>query len=590
MTPPPVAGRPVSYVDATLRDLAPLPWGAAVGTDEIAAAAAALAGAGASVLEVLDPRCARGAIVSRAESPWDRLRAIVREVGGTPVGVVVGGRNLWSRDPVAPDVVRQFVLCAVESGASRIRAVDPLNDPDALLTGAEAAREAGADFVPSLIVGPAPRFDDPRWAAEAQALAELPGAVAICVSDGAGHLPPAALAALLRAVAGVCDLPVEVQVQAPGGMAPMLATAAVEAGAEAVQASAGAVALVSSRPSAETLRAALTGGARVFECDRRGLDRAARIVGPMLPADRLRQAAGTLFGPAVTIPPSLEVGLVARLGRLGLSRNLSAVADEAARVVTELGAITFAYPLGSSALAQAARHVIEGCRYDGIEEPLLQAALGRSGRLRGPVDPEAVAAAQAQDPGPPAPPPGLVDLARLAPSGASDEDLVLWALFGEEAERILARRGSFGAEADSGGDAPALVDRGLIEQLIEVVEGSSGAEVSVEVSGARVTVRRAEPAAAGTAPQAESDEADDSRALLRVESPMVGTFYGAPSPEAHPFVEEGTQVEVGQTLCLVEAMKLFNEITADRAGTIREICVENADSVEYGQLLFLIEP
>jgi oxaloacetate decarboxylase alpha subunit len=486
--------------------------------------------------------------------------------------------------------VRQFVLCATESGTSRIRAVDPLNDPEALLVGAEAAREAGAVFVPSLIVGPAPRFDDARWAREAQALAQLPGASAICVSDGAGHLPPAAVAGLLRAVQAVCDLPIEVQVQAPGGMAPLLATAAVEAGAAAVQASAGAVALVSSRPSAETMRAALTGGARAFECDRRGLERAARTVGPMLPADRLRQAAGTLFGPAVAIPPALEVGLVARLGRLGLTRNLGAVADEAARVVDELGAVTFAYPLGSSVLAQAARHVIEGRRYDGIEEPLVHAALGRSGRVRGPVDPGTRAIAEAHDPGPRAAPPELADLARLAPSGASDEDLVLWALFGEEAEPVLSRRASFGAETDRGGDAPALIDRALVEQLVEVVEGSSEAEVSLEVGGARVTVRRVEPAAAGAAPQAGGDDAEAAASLLRVESPMVGTFYRSSSPEADPFVEPGTEVEPGQTLCLLEAMKLFNEITADHAGIVKEICVENAESVEYGQLLFLIEP
>mgnify|MGYP001812221804 FL=1 len=71
---------------------------------------------------------------------------------------------------------------------------------------------------------------------------------------------------------------------------------------------------------------------------------------------------------------------------------------------------------------------------------------------------------------------------------------------------------------------------------------------------------------------------------------MVGTFYRASSPDADPFVEEGSVVEAGQTLCLVEAMKLFNEITAERPGRITQIAVENGEAVEYGQLLFLVEP
>ena len=77
---------------------------------------------------------------------------------------------------------------------------------------------------------------------------------------------------------------------------------------------------------------------------------------------------------------------------------------------------------------------------------------------------------------------------------------------------------------------------------------------------------------------------------IRVESPMVGTFYRAPSPGEPPFVEEGDAVVPGQTLCILEAMKLMNEVKADREALVRRICVENAEPVEYGQLLFELEP
>jgi acetyl-CoA carboxylase biotin carboxyl carrier protein len=81
----------------------------------------------------------------------------------------------------------------------------------------------------------------------------------------------------------------------------------------------------------------------------------------------------------------------------------------------------------------------------------------------------------------------------------------------------------------------------------------------------------------------------DDENLVRVVSPMVGTFYRAPAPDAPAFVEVGTQVQTGQTLCIIEAMKIMNEITSEVTGSVRKILVENAQPVEFGQVLFLIE-
>lgn len=587
MTPEPDT---VGYVDATLRDLAPFPWGTAVGADDLAAAASALGGAGAKVLEAIDARCAHVALDARSESPWDRLRAVLREAGSTPVGIVAGGRNLWGERPVGGDVVRRFVLCAHDSGVSRVRATDPLNDPEALAPLAQACAEAGLAFVPTLIVGPYPASVDTRWVEEARLLAALPGTTALCLSDGAGYISPAALGTLVREVGEATGLPIEVQVQAPGGLSPLAAMAAVAAGAASVQASAGSVALVSARPSAETLRAALLGGARHLGCDAASLDRAARVVGPMVPSDRLRQAAAAVFGPAVAVPPALEHGLISRLGRLGLSRSLVAVASESAAVARDVGGATLGYPLGSAILSQAARHVIEGRRWAGIEDDLVPVALGRAGRLRGPVADEVLEVARAADPGE-APVRDLAAVTAEAPTALSDEDLVLWAMFGEATEHLVARRRSLGAEA-ARRPAQSAIDRELLDSLVNAVEASDETEISVEVSGARVTVRRAAPVVpmqgAGTAEPGVPTEADDG--VKRIVSPMVGTFYRRPSPDDPPFVEEGQRVSPGDTLCLIEAMKLFNEIVADEAGIVRKVLLDDSAPAEFGQLLFLIEP
>jgi acetyl-CoA carboxylase biotin carboxyl carrier protein len=97
-------------------------------------------------------------------------------------------------------------------------------------------------------------------------------------------------------------------------------------------------------------------------------------------------------------------------------------------------------------------------------------------------------------------------------------------------------------------------------------------------------------AAAGAAGAAGAAAEPASSGLLEVKSPMVGTFYRAPAPEAPPYVEVGTRVTKGQTLCILEAMKLMNELESEFEGVVRQVLVENAEPVEYGQVLFRIDP
>jgi len=130
---------------------------------------------------------------------------------------------------------------------------------------------------------------------------------------------------------------------------------------------------------------------------------------------------------------------------------------------------------------------------------------------------------------------------------------------------------------------------------IEVRRGLFGAWSSVRVSkaghttnesGQHVVLAQAHaPAAAPGAPA----PAPPSH-LLEIKSPMVGTFYSAPEPGAEPYVKAGTRVATGQVVCIIEAMKIMNEIESEVAGVVREVLVENAQPVEFGQLLFRVDP
>lgn len=149
-----------------------------------------------------------------------------------------------------------------------------------------------------------------------------------------------------------------------------------------------------------------------------------------------------------------------------------------------------------------------------------------------------------------------------------------------------------------------------IQELIRVISASDVAEVEVEAEGYRVRIAKyrsdlpaavavdtqaSVPAAGVTeapavSPEAPAVDEEDETNLVTVVAPMVGTFYRAPSPNSAPYVSEGDVVEEGQTLCIIEAMKLMNEIDSELNGRIVSIMVDNGQPVEYGQPLFLVDP
>ena len=147
-----------------------------------------------------------------------------------------------------------------------------------------------------------------------------------------------------------------------------------------------------------------------------------------------------------------------------------------------------------------------------------------------------------------------------------------------------------------------------IKKLIELLEESGIAEIEIKEGEESVRISRQSLApvtayapslppaqmAAAPAPVASpvaAPAAEEAPAVTGhlVKSPMVGTFYSAASPTSEPFVSEGQQVGVGDTLCIIEAMKMMNQIEADKAGTVRSIMVDNGSPVEFDQVLFIIE-
>jgi oxaloacetate decarboxylase alpha subunit len=251
--------------------------------------------------------------------------------------------------------------------------------------------------------------------------------------------------------------------------------------------------------------------------------------------------------------------------------------------------------------SQALLNVLSASRYLTVVDELRALVSGRFGTPPGPIDP-AVARVVALTADPETEEdvaPGFSEVREQAEGiAASEEELLLLGLFGEDAERLLlAIRGrARGDENDLAAVDKQRADR--IREVVKIVQESGIGEITVEEEGLRVSVRsvsESSPAPATDAPLAlpEPSAAPSARSVngvVHIESPMVGTFYRAPEPGSPPFVEEGDVVAVGQTLCILEAMKLMNEVKAEFEAVVRRIHVENAESVEFGQPLFDLEP
>ena len=588
-------------VDTTIRLLGQEPLAGRIPTADVLRLAHILDGAGFAYLEVSGGGVFDSAVRRGIESPWERIRALKARTT-TPLGLALRGRFLVGSHPVDADFARRFIASAAANGIDVFRLNDPLNDVSNLREPAEAIAAAEREFEAGLVYSPGPTGETDALVEQARKLPEL-GAARILLHDPTGALQPHRAHELIARLREACPgLPVGIYSQGAGGNALAAALEAARAGADLIACAVYPIALTLHRVSGEALADALAGLGLDPRVDVQALWRASDLldehigdepVTPLAPRVAVRAAQHDL-------PAGLVAALDAHLRAHAAGDRIDDVIDELERIRAEVGSPPLAAPIGQILASQALLHVLSASRYQTIVDELRALVEGSFGTPPGQIDPTVARAVAlvAGDGSAAAVVPTVHELRAQAEGlAASEEELLLLGLFGEEAEPLLrAIRGRVEGETlEARGLEQARADR--IREIVRIVQESGVGEVTIEDDDLRVTVRRSD-ATAAVAPAAplavdEPGEAPvslPSDGLARVESPMVGTFYRAPEPGAPPFVEEGDTVAAGQTLCILEAMKLMNEVKADVDGIVRAIHVENAAPVEYGQLLFELEP
>src|SRR6478672_2379597 len=596
-----------ALVDTTIRLLGQEPLAGVMPTAEQLRLAEILDSAGFAYLEVSGGGCFDSAVKRGVESPWERIRAL-RARTKTPLALALRGRFLVGSRPVGPDFVRRFVSSAAESGIDVFRLHDPLNDVSNLREASEAITAAEREFDAGLVYSPGPSGETDALVAQAKRLPEL-GAARVLIHDPSGSLDPHRVRELVEAVREASGLPVGLYAQGAGGSALSAGIEAARAGADLIAAAVYPVALVLHRASGESLADALDGLGLST-----GVDVAALWRGSDLVDEHISDQPVTPLAPRIatrgaehSLPASLIAALDLHLRAHSAGGRLDEVIEELTRIREEAGWPPLAAPIGQVLASQALLHVLSAERYQTVVDELRDLLAGRYGEPPGEISPQVRRAVELTSDGQP-PTPEIPDLAQLREQyggiAASEEELLLLALFGDDAKLLLETiRGRGRSDSLEGGGVDASrAER--IREIVRIVQDSGVGEVTIEDAGLRVTVRRTPEAEEGVvaspAPSAPAPEEETTAAappappfdpgVIRVEAPMVGTFYRASAPGDPPFVEEGDAVGAGQTLCILEAMKLMNEVKAEQEGVVTRIHPENGQPVEYGQLLFELEP
>jgi oxaloacetate decarboxylase (Na+ extruding) subunit alpha len=591
-----------SLADTTIRLLGQEPLAGRVPVAEQLRLAEILDRAGFAYLEVSGGGCFDSAVKRGVESPWERIRAFKARVQ-TPLGLALRGRFLVGSRPVDADFSRRFVASAAANGIDVFRLHDPLNDVSNLREAAEAIVAAERDFEAGLVYSHGGAAEIETLIERARMLPEL-GAVRVLLHDPTGSLQPHTAEELVGALAEASGLPVGIYAQGAGGSALAAALAASRAGAQLIACAIYPLALTLHRVSGEALVEALSG----IDLDP-GVDIDALWEATDLLDEHIGDELVTPLVPRIAVlaarhdlPASVVAGIDHSLRSEGAGDRLDEVLAELDRIRAETGWPPLASPIGQVLATQAIINVLSASRYLVVVDEVRSLVAGAFGEPPAPIDPALERVVQLttdpdseEDVTPP------LDEVRERAEGvaASEEELLLLGLFGEDAERLLRGIRSRGRRDDDLASVDETRAR-RVEEIVRIVQESNIGEVTIEEDGMRISVRSTPDLPEGTsgpdaAPLAvpEPDVPATSAVsgtLMRVESPMVGTFYRAPQPGSPPFVEVGDVVSSGQTLCILEAMKLMNEVKAEAEGVVRGVHAENASPVEFGQLLFELEP
>lgn len=615
--------KPIKITDTTLRDAHQSLWATRMRTANMLPVLHKIDRIGFFSLEMWGGATFDAAMRFLDENPWDRVRIIKKHARNTPLQMLLRGQNLVGYRHYSDDIVTRFVHAAARNGIDIFRIFDALNDTRNLKTAIDAVKTAGKHAQGAVVYTISPVHTLDHYVDTALEMVKM-GVDSICIKDMAALLSPYRAQKLVERLKREIDLPLNLHCHYIGGMAPMNYLKAIEAGVDIIDTAAVPLAFGNSQPATEMIVAALKDTPYDSQLDLDSLYEIAEYFEDIRAKVGFQRGVTSLNHMRVfshQVPGGMISNLYSQLeGQKALDR-LGEVLGEIPRVRAEVGYPPLVTPLSQIVGTQAVLNVLAGKRWAVVPDEMKAYIRGHYGRAPGPMAPEVTKKIlQGEEPIEDRPADHLTDTfedfqAQIGGLARNEEEVLAYALFPKEARAYLEAHQDRAEKAVfmMGEEIHALKEDGFMDveqigELIKMVEASDVDEIVVEEGGVKIVIRKgqglvtgeaapveeASKTEAGSEPRqsatAEAEEESDDDSLKKITAPMVGTFYRSPSPEAAPFIDVGDHMEEGQTLCILEAMKLMNEIMAEEKGIVRKIAVENGEAVEYGQTLFLYEP
>jgi len=632
----------IKITDTSLRDGHQSLWATRMTTDDMSPVLDKLDNIGYHSLEVWGGATFDVCIRYLNEDPWERLKFIRKHIRKTKLQMLLRGQSLVGYAHYSDDVVEKFVQKAAENGIDIFRVFDALNDIRNLETCMRAAKKTGQHVQACLVYTTSPVHSLNHFVETALALKDM-GADSICIKDMAGLLSPYISYELVKLLKQKVELPIQLHTHYIGGLAVVSCIKAAEAGVDIIDTASVPMAFGSSQPPVETIVRALQGSqwdtglnlhdlfeiATYFEQIRKhkGFERGVTKISDMKVFEH-------------QVPGGMISNFVSQLEEQKASDRLDEVLEEIPRVRKDMGYPPLVTPTSQIIGTQAVLNVLMNERYKLCPGEVKDYVRGLYGKPPAPIDKniiekiighDEIITVRPADLIKPAWEKGKQDMLNVSDK---EEDILTYLLFPQIALKFFEYQRT---RADE--DVPQILPgdevgqdiidtkeeiirkpisrlrkipsiRGdeemnleEIRELMLLLDQTTISELEVQKDDFRISLRKntnhndkpeannsaaISSAKAGPVIEKKPEETYNEN-LAAVNAPMVGTFYASSSPDAQPFVNVGDHISKGQTLCIVEAMKLMNEIKADFDGTVVEVAVENAEPVEYDQVLFLIE-
>ncbi|MDP3051551.1 MAG: acetyl-CoA carboxylase biotin carboxyl carrier protein [Eubacteriales bacterium] len=618
----------IGITDTTLRDAHQSLWATRMEIEDMLPIIAQIDAVGYHSLEMWGGATFDVCLRYLREDPWERLRLIKQHAPKTPLQMLLRGQSLVGYSHYPDDVVEAFVHHAVENGIDIIRIFDALNDIRNLEPAMKFTKKAGGLVQATVVYTVSPVHTTEHYLQTAVRLADL-GADSLCIKDMAGLLTPYHAYELVKLLKQRLSIPVQLHCHYIGGMAVGAYLKAAEAGIDVVDTASMPLAFGASQPPVETVVRVLEGTEHAPGLNLKKLFEIAEYFEELRKKKGYERGVTRLHDMRVfdhQVPGGMISNLIVQLEEQKALHRLEEVLAEIPRVRAELGYPPLVTPTSQIVGTQAVLNVLAGERYKLVPGEVKNYLMGYYGKAPADLDPGIVRKILG-DKQPITDRPGDLLPARLAKmreeigkEATNEDDVLSYALFPHVSRKFFEARvtgcGRPGPAKKSaqGGVVPGNTAKEAedsmnleeIRELIKLLDQTDVSEFSMESQGIRITIKKGKcgvevtqpveaiPKANAAAVEAAPDvpeagtnaSADEDSAT--VVSPMVGTFYRTSGPDAQPYVELGDTVQPGQALCIIEAMKLMNEIEADSAGVVSAILVENGHPVEYGQPLFVI--